>query len=89
MSKEQAHRLWLRDVNQRKKDRLAERDEYGALCRNCFCDGNTECGHDPLNNAMMCTMDSDDDICHCCLIERKPMSDAELDNYTGQGRMAI
>ena len=93
MSEEEAlkkeHRVWVRKQQKNnmggRKNR--EDDEVAAFCINCWCKGNEECQHKPLNDKMGCCMEQDDEICPCCRIEIRPAADVEYDKAVGQGQL--
>jgi hypothetical protein len=42
------------------------------VCELCGCRGNCECGHEPLNPEMGCTL-IDEAVCPCCLKDPQHM----------------
>ena len=83
------HRLWIKA--QRRKH--ATLPTHGGMeidgecaCGNCGCLGNTECGHDCMDDDNGCTL-LGDDTCPCCLIESEPATDAQVDAMTGQASL--
>jgi len=77
-----AHKLWIR--SQREKYKLGCPDDGNAKCENCYCIGNSECGHAPADEDDMCTLMGDSMICPCCSIEPNPATDADVDKARGQ-----
>ena len=77
------HRFWIRKQQEKYADaKFTEWNLEGTpLCQNCFCAGNTECGHKPLGED--CALVGEE-TCKCCLAEPKPMCDQEYDEAVGQ-----
>jgi hypothetical protein len=83
MSKETAHRIYMRTA----ADRLFP-ITYDAepVCQSCGCTGNTECGHDCIGDD--CALD-DWLVCKCCGANLPPMTDIEFDAINKQERLEL